>query len=53
MPTPTMNSIVSALRFFFTHTIDRPDLTRKLIRVAHPRSLLVLGLRLRLSLAMG
>jgi integrase/recombinase XerD len=23
MPTPTMNSIVSALRFFFTHTIDR------------------------------
>jgi integrase/recombinase XerD len=31
VPTPTMNSIVSALRFFFTHTIDRPDLTRKLI----------------------
>jgi hypothetical protein len=27
---PTMNSIVSALRFFFTHTIDRPDLSRKL-----------------------
>ena len=26
VPTPTMNSIVSALRFFFTHTIDRPDL---------------------------
>ena len=23
--TPTMNSIVSALRFFFTQTIDRPD----------------------------
>jgi site-specific recombinase XerD len=39
MPTPTMNSIVSALRFFFTHTIDRPDLARKLIRVAHPRNL--------------
>ncbi len=39
MPTPTMNSIVSALRFFFTHTIDRPDLTRKLIRVAYPRNL--------------
>jgi Phage integrase, N-terminal SAM-like domain len=36
MPTPTMNSIVSALRFFFTHTIDRPDLARRLIRVAHP-----------------
>ena len=32
VPTPTMNSIVSALRFFFTHTIDRPDLARKLIR---------------------
>ena len=39
MPTPTMNSIVSALRFFFTHTIDRPDLTRKLIRTVHPRNL--------------
>ena len=24
---PTLNSIVSALRFFYTHTIDRPDLT--------------------------
>jgi site-specific recombinase XerD len=39
VPTPTMNSIVSALRFFFTYTIDRPDLARKLIRVAHPRNL--------------
>src|ERR1700732_1066395 len=39
MPTPTMNSIVSALRFFFTQTIDRSDLARKLIRVAHPRNL--------------
>jgi integrase/recombinase XerD len=39
VPTPTMNSIVSALRFFFTVTIDRPDLSRKLIRVAHPRNL--------------
>jgi integrase/recombinase XerD len=39
VPTPTMNSIVSALRFFFTNTIDRPDLARKLIRVAHPRNL--------------
>ncbi len=39
VPTPTMNSIVSALRFFFTHTIDRPDLTRRLIRVAYPRNL--------------
>jgi integrase/recombinase XerD len=34
-----MNSIVSALRFFFTQIIDRPDLARKLIRVAHPRNL--------------
>jgi hypothetical protein len=25
IPVPTMNSIVSALRFFFTHTLDRPD----------------------------
>ena len=39
VPTPTMNSIVSALRFFFTHTVDRPDLARKAIRVAHPRNL--------------
>ena len=29
---PTMNSIVSALRFVFTHTLDRPDLARKLVR---------------------
>jgi integrase/recombinase XerD len=39
VPTPTMNSIVSALRFFFTSTLDRPDLARRLVRVAHPRSL--------------
>jgi integrase/recombinase XerD len=39
VPTPTMNSIVSALRFFFTQTIDRPDLARKLIRAPHPRNL--------------
>jgi site-specific recombinase XerD len=39
VPTPTMNSIVSALRFFFTQTIDRPDLARKLIRAVHPRTL--------------
>ena len=36
---PTMNSIVSALRFFFTHTIDRPDLARRLFRLRHPRRL--------------
>ena len=39
IPTPTMNSIVSALRFLFTHTLDRPDLARKLVRVASPRNL--------------
>ena len=39
MPAPTMNSIVSALRFFFTHTVDRPDLARKLVRVRYPRKL--------------
>lgn len=39
VPVPSMNSIVSALRFFFTHTIDRPDLARKLVRLAHPRKL--------------
>ena len=39
VPVPTMNSIVSALRVFFTHTLDRPDLSRKLVRVHHPRRL--------------
>ena len=39
VPVPTMNSIVSALRFFFTHTLDRPDLARKLVRLGHPRKL--------------
>ena len=39
VPTPTMNSIVSALRFFFTHTLDRPDLARKLIRRDQHRKL--------------
>src|SRR5208282_3767171 len=33
MPAPAMNSHVAALRFFFTTTLDRPDLSRKLIRV--------------------
>ena len=28
VPTPTMNSVMSALRFFFTHTIHQPDLAR-------------------------
>lgn len=39
VPVPTMNSIVSALRFLFTHTLDRPDLARKLVRIRHPRKL--------------
>jgi len=38
-PVPTMNSIVSALRFFFTITVDRPELARKLVRAKHPRNL--------------
>jgi len=36
---PAMNAAVSALRFFYTRTLDRPDLTRKLHRVKHPRAL--------------
>ena len=39
VPAPTMNSIVAALRFFFTQTLDRPDLARKLIRTAHARKI--------------
>ena len=39
MPAPAMNSHVAALRFFFTTTIDRSDLSRKLIRVSYPRKL--------------
>ena len=35
VPAPNMNSIVAALRFFFTHTLDRPELARKLVRTAH------------------
>ena len=34
MPTPTVNSIVSALRFSLAYTIDRPDLARKLTSFA-------------------
>jgi integrase/recombinase XerD len=39
MHAPAMNSTVAALRFFFTHTLDRPDLSRKLIRLRYPRKL--------------
>lgn len=38
-PEPTMNTIVSALRFFFTQTLDRPDLARKLVRMHYARKL--------------
>ena len=36
---PAMNAAVSALRFFYCRTLDRPDLTRKLHRVKHARAL--------------
>src|SRR5690606_24963807 len=36
---PTMNAIVSALRFFFSRTLDRPELARRLVRVSQPRNL--------------
>lgn len=36
---PTINSSVSALRFFFTITLDRPDLSRRLVLVRYPRKL--------------
>ncbi|WP_244487676.1 MULTISPECIES: tyrosine-type recombinase/integrase [unclassified Aureimonas] len=36
---PTMNAVVSALRFFFVHVIDRPDLDRKLVQLRYPRTL--------------
>jgi integrase/recombinase XerD len=39
MHAPAMNSTVAALRFFFTHTLDRPDLSCKLIRLRYPRKL--------------
>jgi len=39
VPVPTMNSIVSALRFLFIHTLYRPDLARRLVRLAHRRNL--------------
>ena len=43
VPVPTMNSIVSALRFFFIQTLDRPDLARKLVRMRHVRKLPVVS----------
>src|SRR6476646_9845603 len=37
MQPPSINSSVSALRFFFTVTLDRPDLSRRLTVVPYPR----------------
>ena len=34
---PTINSAISALRFFFTETLERPDLVRPLRTVTKPR----------------
>src|ERR1700752_201371 len=36
---PSINSAVAALRFFFTVTLDRPDLARRLTVVRQPRRL--------------
>src|ERR1700682_5422061 len=36
---PSINGAVSALRFFFTVTLDRPDLARRLTVVRQPRRL--------------
>ena len=39
MRPPGINSSVSALRFFFTVTLDRPDLSRRLTLIHQPRKL--------------
>jgi hypothetical protein len=39
MQPPSINSAVSALRFLFTVTLDRPDLARRLTVVRQPRRL--------------
>ena len=36
---PTINGAVSALRFFFSITVDRPDVTKLLTFVAEPRKI--------------
>ena len=36
---PSVNGTVSALRFFFSVTLDRPDLSRRLTIVRQPRKL--------------
>ncbi|ODT73277.1 MAG: hypothetical protein ABS75_00975 [Pelagibacterium sp. SCN 63-23] len=37
-----MNSVVSAVRFFFANILDRLDLDRKLVRVGRARNLPVI-----------
>src|SRR6516162_247230 len=44
---PSINSAVAALRFFFTVTLDRPDLARRLTIVREPRRLPAEGPRRR------
>src|SRR5258705_3166114 len=39
MQPPSINGAVAALRFFFTVTLDRPDLARRLTIVRGPRRL--------------
>src|SRR3954447_13115684 len=39
MQPPSISTSVSALRFFFTVTVDRPDLSRRLVIVRYPRKL--------------
>jgi integrase/recombinase XerD len=36
---PTINCSISALRFLFTVTLDRPDLSRRFVLARHPRRL--------------
>src|SRR5215207_8531981 len=36
---PTINGAVSVLRFFFSITLDRPDVTKLLTFVAEPRKI--------------
>ena len=36
---PTINTIVTVLRFFFKVTLDRPEITRHLVFVYEPRKL--------------
>jgi integrase/recombinase XerD len=39
VPTAATNARIAALRFLFTVTLDRPDLSRRMVRVFHPRKL--------------